>query len=299
MKQKNAAKAAKPAKPGKKGGQWGDHWRIFRKNKAAMVGLVILTLLLLVALFADVIADYDAQAISQNRRERLDPPGSEHWFGTDHLGRDVLARVVHGSRLSLAIGFGAMAVSLVVGGALGAITGYFGGKVDTIIMRVIDIIMSVPSMLLSIAIVTALGPSMANLMLAMTIGQVPRFARVVRSMVIGEAQSEYVEAAKVSGATNFRIIVRHILPNIVGPVIVQATMSVASLILTSAGLSFIGLGVQAPAPEWGTMLSEARNFMLTDPYLVIIPGLAIALTVFSLNTIGDGLRDAFDPRMKD
>ena len=181
-------------------------------------------------------------------------------------------------------------------GSLGCITGYYGGRVDNIIMRIVDIIMSVPSMLLAIAIVSALGSSMANLMIAMTIGQVPRFTRVVRSLMISAAQDEYVEAAKVSGASDVRIIVRHILPNIIGPVIVQATMSVASIILTAAGLSFIGLGVQPPAPEWGTMLSEARNFMLTDPYLVIVPGVAIALTVFAPNTIGDGLRDALDPR---
>lgn len=283
----------------KKQNRMGEYWYIFRKNRLAMVGLVILAFFILIALFADVIADYDTQVIGQNRRERLDPPSAEHWFGTDALGRDVLARVVHGTRLSLSIGFVAMSISLLVGGTLGAITGYFGGRLDTIIMRIIDIIMSVPSMLLSIAIVSALGSSMTNLMIAMTIGQVPRFARVVRSMMIGAAQDEYVEAAKVGGATNTRVIVRHILPNIIGPIIVQATMSIASIILTAAGLSFIGLGVQPPAPEWGTMLSEARDFMLTDPYLVIVPGLAIALAVFAFNTIGDGLRDAFDPRMKD
>ena len=283
----------------KKQNRMGEYWYIFRKNRLAMVGLVILAFFILIALFADVIADYDTQVIGQNRRERLDPPSAEHWFGTDALGRDVLARVVHGTRLSLSIGFVAMSISLLVGGTLGAITGYFGGRLDTIIMRIIDIIMSVPSMLLSIAIVSALGSSMTNLMIAMTIGQMPRFARVVRSMMIGAAQDEYVEAAKVGGATNTRVIVRHILPNIIGPIIVQATMSIASIILTAAGLSFIGLGVQPPAPEWGTMLSEARDFMLTDPYLVIVPGLAIALAVFAFNTIGDGLRDAFDPRMKD
>ena len=283
----------------KKQNRMGEYWYIFRKNRLAMVGLVILAFFILIALFADVIADYDTQVIGQNRRERLDPPSAEHWFGTDALGRDVLARVVHGTRLSLSIGFVAVSISLLVGGTLGAITGYFGGRLDTIIMRIIDIIMSVPSMLLSIAIVSALGSSMTNLMIAMTIGQMPRFARVVRSMMIGAAQDEYVEAAKVGGATNTRVIVRHILPNIIGPIIVQATMSIASIILTAAGLSFIGLGVQPPAPEWGTMLSEARDFMLTDPYLVIVPGLAIALAVFAFNTIGDGLRDAFDPRMKD
>lgn len=283
-------------RPAKKASRRAEYWHSFRKNKLAMVGLVIMVFLILVAIFADVIADYDTLVIGQNRRARLVPPCQEHPFGTDSLGRDVFARVVHGTRLSLSIGFVSVAISILVGGSLGCITGYYGGRVDNIIMRIVDIIMSVPSMLLAIAIVSALGSSMANLMIAMTIGQVPRFTRVVRSLMISAAQDEYVEAAKVSGASDVRIIVRHILPNIIGPVIVQATMSVASIILTAAGLSFIGLGVQPPAPEWGTMLSEARNFMLTDPYLVIVPGVAIALTVFALNTIGDGLRDALDPR---
>lgn len=282
----------------KKTSRKAEYWYSFRKNKLAMVGLAIMIFLLLIALFADVIADYDTRVIGQNRKARLVSPCAEYPFGTDALGRDVLARVVHGTRLSLLIGFGSVSISILVGGALGCVTGYFGGRIDNVIMRIVDIIMSVPSMLLAIAIVSALGSSMGNLMIAMTIGQVPRFTRVVRSLMISAAQDEYVEAAKVGGATHLRIIVRHILPNIIGPVIVQATMSVASIILTAAGLSFIGLGVQPPAPEWGTMLSEARNFMLTDPYLVIVPGLAIALTVFALNTIGDGLRDALDPRMK-
>ena len=220
-------------------------------------------------------------------------------FRSDALGRDVLARVVHGSRISLSIAFAGTLISTLAGGTLGALTGYFGGWLDNLIMRLIDIVMSIPSMLLSIAIVAALGSDISNLLLAMTIGQIPRFTRVVRSLVITAAADDYVEAAKVCGASNRRIIVRHILPNIIGPVIVQSTMSVASIILTTAGLSFIGLGVQPPAPEWGTMLSEARDFMLTDPYLVIAPGIAIALAVFSLNTIGDGLRDALDPRSGD
>lgn len=274
-------------------------WRKFRKNKLAMVGMTILIFLLLVAVFADVIADYDTQVIYQNRRQRLVEPCAQFWFGTDALGRDVLARVVHGSRLSLSIGFAATTASTLLGGTLGALTGYYGGRIDNIIMRLIDIVMSIPSMLLSIAIVAALGSDIRNLLIAMTLGQVPRFTRVVRSLVITAAADDYVEAAKVCGASNARIIIRHILPNIVGPVIVQATMSVASIILTTAGLSFIGLGVQPPAPEWGTMLSESRDCMQTDPYLVIAPGVAIALAVFSLNTIGDGLRDALDPRSGD
>lgn len=277
----------------------GNIWRKFRRNKLAMVGLTIFLCLLLIALFADVIADYQMKVVFQNRHQRRLAPCAEFWFGTDALGRDVLARVVHGSRISLSIAFAGTLISTLAGGALGALTGYFGGWLDNLIMRLIDIVMSIPSMLLSIAIVAALGSDISNLLLAMTIGQIPRFTRVVRSLVITAAADDYVEAAKVCGASNRRIIVRHILPNIIGPVIVQSTMSVASIILTTAGLSFIGLGVQPPAPEWGTMLSEARDFMLTDPYLVVAPGIAIALAVFSLNTIGDGLRDALDPRSGD
>lgn len=285
--------------PPKQPSRLGSIWRKFRKNKLAMVGLTIFLCLLLIAVFADVIADYQLKVIFQNRHQRRLAPCAEFWFGTDALGRDVLARVVHGSRISLSIAFAGTLISTLAGGTLGALTGYFGGWLDNLIMRLIDIVMSIPSMLLSIAIVAALGSDISNLLLAMTIGQIPRFTRVVRSLVITAAADDYVEAAKVCGASNRRIIVRHILPNIIGPVIVQSTMSVASIILTTAGLSFIGLGVQPPAPEWGTMLSEARDFMLTDPYLVIAPGIAIALAVFSLNTIGDGLRDALDPRSGD
>lgn len=298
MKKTNPSPAQRLAPP-KQPSRLGSIWRKFRKNRLAMVGLAIFICLLLIAVFADVIADYQLKVIFQNRHQRRLAPCAEFWFGTDALGRDVLARVVHGSRISLSIAFAGTLISTLAGGTLGALTGYFGGWLDNLIMRLIDIVMSIPSMLLSIAIVAALGSDISNLLLAMTIGQIPRFTRVVRSLVITAAADDYVEAAKVCGASNRRIIVRHILPNIIGPVIVQSTMSVASIILTTAGLSFIGLGVQPPAPEWGTMLSEARDFMLTDPYLVIAPGVAIALAVFSLNTIGDGLRDALDPRSGD
>lgn len=279
--------------------QFSEIWRKFKRNKLAVVGLVLLVCVLLMAVFADVIADYDLQVIFQNRRSRRVAPCAEFWFGTDALGRDIFARVVHGSRITLSIAFSTTILSALAGGALGALTGYYGGRLDNIVMRLVDIIMSIPSMLFSIAIVAALGPSTINLLLAMTIGQMPRFTRVVRSLMISAAADDYVEAAKVCGASNMRIVVHHIFPNIIGPVIVQMTMTIASIILTTAGLGFIGLGVQPPAPEWGTMLSEARDYMLTDPHMVLIPGLAIALAVFAFNTIGDGLRDALDPRMND
>lgn len=283
----------------KKESQLPELWRKFRRNKLAMLGLAILLVFIFAAIFADVIADYDMRAIYQNRRNRCEAPGAEFIFGTDALGRDIFARILHGSRITLSIAASVTVIAAVVGGTLGALTGYYGGKIDNIVMRLVDIIMSIPSMLFSIAIVAALGPSTVNLLLAMTIGQVPRFTRVVRSMVIAAAADDYVEAAKVCGASDGRIILRHIFPNIIGPIIVQMTMTTASVILTTAGLGFIGLGVQPPAPEWGTMLSEARDFMLTDPHMVLIPGLTIALAVFAFNTIGDGLRDALDPRMSD
>lgn len=283
----------------KKESQLPEIWRKFKRNRLAMVGLAILLVLVLMAVFADVIADYDLEVIHQNRQSRKLAPCAQFWFGTDALGRDIFARIVHGSRITLAIALSATVVAALVGGMLGALTGYYGGWLDNIVMRLVDIIMSIPSMLFSIAIVAALGTSTVNLLLAMTIGQMPRFTRVVRSLMISAAADDYVEAAKVCGASDGRIIVRHILPNIIGPIIVQMTMTTASVILTTAGLGFIGLGVQPPAPEWGTMLSEARDFMLTDPHMVLIPGLAIALAVFAFNTIGDGLRDALDPRMSD
>ncbi|GHV94233.1 peptide ABC transporter permease [Spirochaetia bacterium] len=278
--------------------QMKEFWHVFRKNHLAMVGLSIFICLLLMAVFADVIANYDMRVIHQSRSERLKLPSQEHWFGTDSVGRDVFARLVHGSRVSLSIGFSTTCLSLILGGILGSVTGFYGGGLDHFVMRVIDVVVSIPSMLLNIAIVAAMGPSVRNLVMAMTIAEIPRFTRITRSMVISSAEDEYVEAARVGGATNKRIIMRHILPNIIGPVVVQATISVARIILTAAGLSFIGLGVQPPMPEWGAMLSDAREFMMTNPYLIISPGVFIALSVFSFNTIGDGLRDALDPRMR-
>ena len=273
-------------------------WRRMKKNKLAMIGLVIFCILVAMSLSADLIADYQESAIKQNGSLRLQPPSWEHYFGTDQYGRDLLARMVHGSRVSLSIGFFTTGISLLIGGILGAMTGYYGGIFDEIVMRLMDILLSIPSILLAIAIVSAMGPSLLNLLIAITISQIPGFTRIVRSTVLSVVGEDYIEAARACGSKDFRIITNDVLPNAIGPIIVQGTMSVAKMILLAAGLSFIGLGIQPPQPEWGYMLSEAREYMRDYPYLVVIPGIAIAISVFSINLIGDGLRDALDPRLK-
>jgi len=272
-------------------------WHRLKKNKLAMFGLIVLTCFFLVAIFADVIADYEVRALSMSRN-RLQGPSSEHIFGTDHLGRDVFARVVHGTRLSLFIGFAVTGASLIVGGFLGAAAGYFGGKIDNAIMRVMDIITCIPTLLLCLAIIAALGTNLVNLLIAVSFSFVTSFARVVRSVILSIAGQDFIEAAKACGMSDFKIIVKHVLPNAIGPIIVQATMSVANIIILAAGLSFIGMGVQPPQPEWGAMLSEANAHMRNHPHLVVAPGLAIILSALSLNLLGDGLRDALDPRLK-
>lgn len=230
--------------------------------------------------------------------QRLLSPSGEHLFGTDGNGRDQLARIVHGARISLSLGFFTTIISLGLGGLLGAMCGYYSGLFDEIVMRLMDILMSIPTLLMAIAIVSALEPSIFNLLIAITISQVPGFTRVVRSSVLSVVGEDYIEAARVGGSSDLRIIIHDVLPNAIGPIIVQGTMSIAQMILLCAGLSFIGLGVQPPQPEWGSMLNQAREYMYDYPYLVTIPGVAIALSVFSINLVGDGLRDALDPKLK-
>ena len=273
-------------------------WRRLRKNKMAMLGLVILVMLALTAIFADVIADYDTKVIAQDIKNRLQGPSMEHWCGTDEFGRDIFARLVHGSRVSLVVGLISVSISLLMGGALGAIAGYYGGRVDNVIMRIMDIFLAVPSILLAMTIVAALGTSLINVMLAIGVSGIPGYARIVRASVMSIKDQEFVEASRAIGAKSPTTIFREILPNCLAPIIVQATLSVAGAILSTASLSFIGLGVQPPIPEWGALISSGREFILTYPYLVTIPGCFIALTVFSFNLMGDALRDAFDPRLK-
>ena len=273
-------------------------WHRLRRNRLAMLGLALMSTILLLAVFADVIADYDTEVIGMNMMERLQTPSAKHWFGTDGYGRDVFARIIHGSRLSLSLSILSMLIAVAIGSMIGAISGYFGGRVDDVLMRLMDMLLAIPPMLMSISIVAALGRSMANLMLALALAYMPVFARVIRSSILSVKDQEFVEAARACGTSDARIIMRHIVPNAVGPIIVQATLAMGSSILTISSLSFMGMGIQPPQPEWGTMLYEGRDLIRTSPYLVIFPGAAIAVSVLSLNLLGDGLRDALDPRLK-
>lgn len=272
-------------------------WRNFRRNKTAMIGFVFLILILLVVIFADVIVDYD-KAIIQDASIRLQKPSAAHWFGTDNYGRDVFARVIHGSRTSLIIAITSTAGALLCGGILGAVAGYYGGAADNIIMRIMDILMCIPALLLALAVVAALGSNTVNLVVAISLSTAPGYARIVRASLLSVSGQAFVEAAKSYGANDFRIVFKYIIPNAMGPIIVQATMGVASIILAASALSYLGMGVQAPAPEWGAMLSDARDFLQGSGYLLYIPGFAIVLSALSFNLAGDGLRDAMDPKLR-
>lgn len=287
-----------PKKKMKKRSQLKSIWFRFRKNKLAMFGLVLFLALVFMAVSAGIFLDYDTDVIGQHMKERLQFPSTAHWFGTDQYGRDVFARIIWGSRISLSVGLFTVGIAMTVGGAIGAVSGYYGGKVDMVLMRVMDVFLALPGTILAVAIVGALGPWLINVLLAMSICRIPQFARIVRSSVISLRSQEFIEAARACGTKDIRIILRHIMPNAIGPLVVQATLNMATTILGVAGLSFIGLGIEAPIPEWGSMLSEARDQMRYYPYLMVIPGIFIMLSVLSLNLIGDGLRDALDPRMK-
>ena len=277
-----------------------DVWRRFRKNKTAMAGLVVIILLIIMAAFANVIAPGDGinpgddiQDLSRAQQY----PSRDHIMGTDNFGRDIFARIVHGSRISLQVGFVVVSISMVLGVMLGSIAGFYH-KADNVIMRTIDILLAVPNILLAISIAAALRPGLFSVMIAVGIGAIPSYARIVRASVLSLREQEFIEAARSIGANDFRLILKHILPNCMAPIIVQATMGMASAILSAAGLSFIGLGIQVPLPEWGAMLAAGRPFIRTFYPMVLFPGVMIAVVIFSLNMLGDGLRDAFDPRLK-
>lgn len=282
----------------KKRSQLLEIWQRLRRNKMAMLGLAVIIGLVLCAIFADVLFDYDTIVIKQNIGERLQGPSSAHWFGTDEFGRDILARLVHGSRVSLVVGIVSVSIALLIGGTLGAVAGFYGGKIDMVIMRVMDVFLAVPSILLSMTIVAALGTNLFYVMLAIGISSVPNYARIVRAAVMGVKDQEFVEASRAMGASNATIIFKEVIPNCLAPIIVQVTLSVAGAILSTASLSFIGLGVQPPSPEWGAMLSSGRQYMRDAIHLTLFPGLAIIITILALNLLGDGLRDALDPRLK-
>lgn len=280
----------------RKSGFWSDAWTRLSRNKAAMFSLIILVLLILCAIFADYIAPYpyDQQDYSQT----FQFPNKEHLLGTDNFGRDIFSRIIYGSRVSLLVGFASIFTAIIFGGLLGAVSGYYGNRVDNIIMRAMDILMAIPGMLLAISLAAALKPGLFNLVIAIAIADIPGYARVVRASVLTIKEQEYIEAAQCIGADDKRIIFRHVLPNCLAPIIVQATLGMAGAILSAASLSFLGLGIQPPTPEWGSMLSSARQYIRGYWHMTTFPGLAIMVTIFALNVLGDGLRDALDPRLK-
>ena len=277
-------------------------WLSMRANKGAMLGLIVIVLLVLVAVFADWVAPHSP--IEQFRQNFLQPPawaegGSWRFvLGTDDVGRDLLSRIIYGSRLSLFIGSIVVTISLALGIGLGLLSGFFRGIADIAIMRFMDIILSMPSLLLSIVIVAILGPGLVNAMIAVAITYVPHYARLARASVMSEMSRDYVTASKVAGAGNLRLMFREVLPNCMAPLIVQATLSFSTAILDAAALGFLGLGAQAPTPEWGTMLADSLKFLQRAPWVVTFPGLAILVTVLAFNLMGDGLRDALDPKLK-
>ena len=283
---------------GKKRSRFKETWRRLKKSRNAMIGLALITIIIVAALIAPFIFDYDTQVIMQNIPERLQPPSWEHPFGTDSLGRDMFARIMYGARTSLMIGAISCLICCTSGVLLGAIAGFFGGKIDDIIMRFFDILLAIPSSLMAIVLVAAFGTSLLNIIIAVGLPTLPQYVRITRASVMTIKQQEYVEAARAVGATNAQIIRMHILPNCMSPVLVQATLRVATVIADAAGLAFLGLGIPAPRPDWGGMLAAGREFLRDYPHTVLFPGLAIMLTILALNLLGDGLRDALDPKLK-
>jgi len=278
-----------------KSGPWRDAWRTFRRNRLALAGLVIITVFIVLAFLAPVIAPYDYK--EQVLADRLQSPSAGHWFGTDDLGRDIFSRVLYGARISLWVGFFSVIGSIVAGALLGLIAGFYGKWADMVISRLFDILLAFPGILLAIAIVAILGPSLQNALLAIAIVNVPTYGRLVRSRVLSLRQEEFITSARTLGAGNSRILFRHILPNSLTPLIVQGTLGIGTAIIEAAALGFLGMGAQPPDPEWGKMLSDSRQFIQKAPWTLIFPGLSIMLTVLGFNLLGDGLRDTLDPKM--
>ncbi len=281
----------------KKESRWKEVWRRLKKDRLAMFALAVICAMILVAVFADLIVSYEA-ALKMNLRLKLAQPSAVHWFGCDGYGRDLFARCIHGGRVSLSIAFSTAFATLVVGSLIGALVGYVGGKLDDIVMRALDIFSAIPSILFAMAMVAALGSGIVNICIAISLTNIPGFVRIVRSSVLNIAEQEYIEAARAGGTSTLRILIKHVLPNAVGTIIVQTTANVASMILIAATLSFLGLGINPPQPEWGALVSEGKEFLRTAPHLILFPGLMICIASFSMSILGDGLRDALDPRLR-
>ena len=294
MKQENTSKTAQLTY--KRRSQSAEIWRRFKKSKTAIIGLIMLSVLVLLAIFADVITPYDAE--KSDAANRLQLPSWEHLFGTDELGRDIFTRIAMGTRISLLVGIVSVTVSAVGGIILGSLAGYYGGKVDTLIMRFVDIWMAIPSLLLNITIVAVLGVGLQNVLIAIGISSIPGYCRTIRASILSIKSSDFIEASKACGASDLYLIATHIIPNSLAPLIVQATLRMGASILVCASMSFMGLGVVPPTPEWGAMLSTGRSFLRDYPHLCTFPGAAIMYTVLAMNLLGDGVRDALDPKLK-
>lgn len=275
---------------------WRLVYRRLKKNKVALWGGYLLLFLILVAIFGPYLTVHDPVRV--NFSTRLLPPSAEFWLGTDHNGRDIFTRLIHGMRITLFVGFSSVLVGALIGVPLGIVSGFYGGAIDSIIMRIIDVLLAFPGILLAIALVSVLGGSITNVIIAVAVFSIPTFARVVRGSTLTIRKLEYIDAVRALGATDLRIIVKHVLPNILSPIIVQSTLRIAIAILVASSLSFLGLGAQPPSPEWGRMLSDGRNYMFDHPHVAFFPGLAIAIVVLAFNLFGDGLRDALDPKTK-
>lgn len=275
-----------------------DFWKKLKQSKTAMFGLILFVIIVLMAILGPLIIPYES-AIAQDAGSRLLPPSTEHWFGTDNYGRDIFCRIVHGAKYSLSIGLIAVLLGVSAGCILGTVAGYYGGIVDNTIMRVTDCIVCIPSTLLALTIVAALGGGLEKVLIALIIANIPVYTRVIRSTILNVTEQDYIQAAKASGTPDWLIIFKHVLPNAIGVIIVQATMTFGDVIITASTMSFLGLGIQPPTPEWGSMLSEGKNFMLNSTSIMFFPGAFILLTALALNLLGDGLRDALDPRLRD
>lgn len=271
-------------------------WMVLARHRAALIGLASLAILAVLAIAAPLVTPYDP--VRQRLSDALLNPSLAHPLGTDYLGRDILARILYGGRYSLAIGFLAVAIGVVVGVPLGAAAGYYGGWLDMITQRIVDILLSFPGFLLALSLVAVLGIGLEDVIISVGVGSIPSFVRLVRASALSIRELTYIEAARSVGVRSGRIVFRHVLPNALAPVIVQATLSLGSAILLAAGLGFLGLGVQPPTPEWGSMLGEGRNYIFSNPNMVTFPGIAIFVAVLSFNLMGDGLRDALDPRLR-
>ena len=275
---------------------WSDAWLRLRRNPTAVIGLVVLIIMILLAVFADVVAPYGYAEVDYTSMSV--PPSAEHWFGTDSLGRDLFSRCIYGARWSLGLGLICMFLALAGGGVLGLIAGYFGNKTDTVIMRIMDVFQAIPGTLMAITVVATLGTGTPQLLLALALSSMPMMAKVVRAAIFTVRKSDYIESSRAIGAGTIRLMIRHMLPNALGHIIIYAVGSVAGSIMVIATLSYIGLGVQSPYPEWGALLNAGKSYINSHSYMVLYPGLMIMIAVLSLNLFGNGLRDALDPRLK-